>query len=118
MATHIRSAALIACLLGMALFSLSACKPRSAEVMRAAEGKPEAASSASVAAGVDLESWLKANPIEAAAWKSSSKMEKSPSGYGGSLQKERAAEQPEFSTNYKGSAYALSFKTIRGHVYS
>lgn len=42
----------------------------------------------------------------------------SPSGYRGSIQKVRSLVQLEFQTNYKGSAYAVSFKTTRGHVYS
>jgi nitrite reductase (cytochrome c-552) len=96
----------------------SSCKSRTAEVGNQAGGKLEATSSASIQAGTDIDSWLNAYPTEAAAWKSSSKMVASPSGYGGSIEKERSLAQSEFQTNYKGSAYAVSFKTIRGHVYS
>lgn len=45
-------------------------------------------------------------------------MVESPSGYGGSIQRQRSLEQPEFKTNYKGSAYAVDFKPVRGHLYS
>ena len=104
----------------MAFVFLASCEPRTEAVAKRLEGrtKTAATSAASVQSGTDLDSWLKAYPTEAAAWKSSSKMLASPSGYGGSIQKERSLAQPEFQVNYKGSAYAVSFKTIRGHVYS
>lgn len=117
-----RAIGMIAGLGCASLLLLSSCGSGSKAPSGAAGGssdaKPDAGSSASAAAGADLESWLKAYPAEAAAWKRSAKMVASPSGYGGSLLKERSLAQPELQTNYKGSAYAVSFRTIRGHVYS
>ncbi len=114
--------------------ALICCAPRTAEVAARAEGRPsnvgkdsaaavgkagtESSSSASPIAGTDIKDWLKAYPAEAASWQASEKMTASPSGYGGSIQKERSLAQPEYKTNYKGSAFALSFQTPRGHVYT
>jgi nitrite reductase (cytochrome c-552) len=94
----------------LGLFLLSGCAPR--------VESPDARTSASVRPAPSIESWMAAYPIESAAWKSARKMEKSPSGYGGSVLVEKAIAQPEMKVNYKGSGFGVSYKTVRGHLYS
>jgi nitrite reductase (cytochrome c-552) len=96
---------------------LPSCAPRTAAVAGLAPA-PAATSSASESVGTDLASWLKAYPTEAAMMAMGRKMLASPTGHGGSVPAEKARAQPEMSVNYKGSAYAVSFKEKRGHVYS
>ncbi len=95
---------------------LPSCAPRTAAV--AGRAGPEATSSATPAVGTDIDSWSKAYPTEAAMMAKSEKMLPSPSGYDGSVPVEKAIAQPEMGINYKGSAYAASFKEKRGHFYS
>ncbi|MGA2546978.1 MAG: ammonia-forming cytochrome c nitrite reductase subunit c552 [Rectinemataceae bacterium] len=100
--------------LGTAFFL--SCAPRTAEV--AGRATPDAKSSATETIGADIDSWLKAYPTEAAMMAKGRKMLPSPSGYDGSAPVEKAIAQPEMRINYKGSAYAASFREKRGHVYS
>jgi nitrite reductase (cytochrome c-552) len=100
----------------LGITSLLSCAPRTASV--AGLAGPDAKSSASQVVGEDIESWMKAYPAEAAMMAKGKQMLPSPSGYEGSVPVEKASAQPEMGINFKGSAYAVSFKEKRGHVYS
>jgi nitrite reductase (cytochrome c-552) len=95
---------------------LLSCAPRTAAI--AGRGSPDAGSSASPVLGTDIDSWVKAYPTESAMMARGERMLPSPSGYDGSVPVEKAVAQPEMGVNYKGSAYAASFREKRGHVYS
>ncbi|MGA2545423.1 MAG: ammonia-forming cytochrome c nitrite reductase subunit c552 [Rectinemataceae bacterium] len=77
-----------------------------------------AKSSATAAVGTDIDSWSRTYPTESAMMAKGKQMLPSPSGYDGSVPVEKAIAQPAMGINYKGSAYATSFKEKRGHVYS
>jgi nitrite reductase (cytochrome c-552) len=104
----LRAAAMFTCLCFLAM---AGCAPRTAPAV-------EATSSASARPSPTVDSWRSTYPSEAAAWKGGLKMEKSPSGYGGSVPVEKSTSQPEMKVNYKGSGFAVSYKTVRGHPYS
>jgi nitrite reductase (cytochrome c-552) len=114
-AWELRAAVVVVCL---CLFGLAGCAPRTASTRQEPKSAADAGSSASVRPAATIGEWTAEYPAEAAAWQSATQMEKSPSGYGGSLPLEKSESQPEMKVNYKGSGFGASYKTVRGHPYS
>ena len=90
--------------------------------LSASDGQVDAVSAASEVAIPDIPAtvpaWTAQYPLQAESWFAGEKMEKSPTGYGGSVPFQHLEARPELRVIYKGSAFATDYREDRGHVYA
>lgn len=64
------------------------------------------------------EVWGKYYPLEYESFRKNSVMAESPTGYGGSVNRQKSLKEPEILVNFKGMAFSKDYAEDRGHVFA